>query len=106
MTGHCYKKPKVHYSCAANRTWWMTVRINSVNEVLERIGVIAERKNKWGTTLMKLILDDSNGLSDESRRILDEAVFGPVDELLVESKNILNDLKDEMKREGGEEGLI
>jgi hypothetical protein len=106
MTGHCYKKPKVHYSYAANRTWWMTIRINSVNEVLERIGVIAERKNKWDTTLMKLILDDSNGLSDESRRILDEAVFGPVDELLVESKNTLNDFKDEMKREGGEEGLI
>jgi hypothetical protein len=39
---------------------------------------------------------------------LDEAVFGSVDELLEESKNILNDLKDEMKREGGEEvaGLI
>jgi hypothetical protein len=86
----------------------MTVKINSVNEVLGRMDDIAERKKEWDTTLRKLILDYSNHLTDELRNIWDEAVFGSVDELLEESKNILNDLKDEMKREGGEEvaGLI
>jgi hypothetical protein len=39
----------------------------------------------------------------QSRNILDEAVFGPIGDFIDESKNILNDLKDKMKREGGEE---
>jgi hypothetical protein len=80
----------------------MTVRIDNVNEVLERMDDLAERKKKLDTTLTELILDDSNSLSDELRCILDEVVFGSIDDLIEESKNILNDLKDEMKREGGE----
>ena len=70
----------------------MTVKINSVNEVLERMDDIAERKKELDTTLRKLILDD------ELRNILDEAVFGPVDELLEESKNILRSGRDEARR--------
>jgi len=93
----------VHCSCAVDYTWRMAVSINSINNVLERIDAIVKRKEKLDRTLMKLILDDSNGLSKQSRNILDEAVFGPIDDFIDESKNILNDLKDEMKREGGEE---
>jgi len=55
---------------------------------------------------MGLISDDSNGLSDESRCILDQAVSGSFDKFLDESKNILKDLKDEMKREGVEERVV
>ena len=81
----------------------MAVSINSINIVLKRMDGIMERKEKLDRTLIKLILNDSNGLSKQSRNILDEAVFGPIDDFIDESKNILNDLKDEMKREGGEE---
>jgi hypothetical protein len=48
---------------------------------------------------MRLIKDNSNSLSDTLRSILDQAVFGPVDEFLEESKNILAGLRDEMGRE-------
>jgi hypothetical protein len=65
-----------------------------------------ERKEKLDRTLIKLILNDSNGLSKQSRNVLDEAVFGPINNLLDELKNILNDPKDEMKREGVKKGSI
>lgn len=83
----------------------MAVSINSINIVLKRKDGIVERKEKLDRTLMKLISNDSNGLSKQSRNILDKAVFGPINNLLDELKNILNDLKDGMKREGGEEGV-
>jgi hypothetical protein len=67
---------------------------------------IMERKEKLDRTLIKLILNDSNGLSKQSRNVLDEAVFGPINNLLDELKNILNDPKDEMKREGVKKGSI
>jgi len=81
----------------------MAVSINSINIVLKRMDGIGEQKEKLDRTLIKLISNDLNGLSKQSRNILDEAVFGPIDDFIDESKNILNDLKDEMKREGGEE---
>jgi hypothetical protein len=83
----------------------MAISINSINNILKRTDGIMERKEKLDRTLIKLISNGSNGLSKQSRNILDEAVFRPINSLLDELKDILNDLKDEIKREGGEEGV-
>lgn len=49
-------------------------------------------------TLMGLILDDSNGLFDEPRNVLDKTILGFFVKFLNKSKNILNNLKDETER--------
>ena len=52
----------------------MAVSINSINIVLKRMDGIGEQKEKLDRTLIKLISNDLNGLSKQSRNILDEAV--------------------------------
>jgi hypothetical protein len=52
------------------------------------IEAIMKQKDELDKNLIKLI--------KASRNILDQAVFGPVDELLEESRNILPGLNDEL----------
>jgi hypothetical protein len=50
-----------------------------------------------------VILDPSNGLTRESREILDVARNGLDNDPLYESRDMLDVLKDHMKQEGGKE---
>jgi hypothetical protein len=99
----CSKKPKVHYGCCINRIWWLTVSIDSVNQILGRLDAMIKQNEMIDKIFTGVILDPSNGLTRESREILDAARNGLDNDPLYESRDMLDVLKDQMKQEGGKE---
>ena len=80
------KRTKVDCDCEDDHTWWMTIKIGEMNEVLQRIDT--------AIGVVKMLSNGSNDLGN----IITE--YNLID-LLKESRAILDDAKDDIKTKGG-----
>jgi len=76
----------VDCDCEDDHTWWMTIKIGEMNEVLQRIDT--------AIGVVKMLSNGSNDLGN----IITE--YNLID-LLKESRAILDDAKDDIKTKGG-----
>ena len=80
------KRTKVDCDCEDDHTWWMTIKIGEMNEVLHRID-----------TAIGLVMKTSYGSNDLGNIITEYNLI----DLLKESRAILDDAKDDIKTKGG-----
>ena len=100
---HYYKKPKMHCDCDVDRGLWITQNIDCVNKVIKRVDIGTNHIDDLESILWGLVFDQSNGLSQKARDILEIFRNRRDTDDLYKSKYILENLRDDIIQASGTE---